>query len=832
MKFGNLFAGSALIKRTLALCIALVLLGSLFVSAYAAELTEEIQPPEEEPAAAVLTCVFLVNGAQYRCVTVGSGETLTRPDDPVLDGHSFAGWFTADGMEFTGFGTVAEVEASATVELYGRFAAAEVPAVSEEPPAPQSPVIGEDNEEEPEDKQPAEEPKPEDGGDEVGIENENEEEESAEAPQSLSAAAGQYGFTAQGALPERAAELSVIGLEDGQESLRAAVGSLLGEDIGESYTVYAFDITLIDEDGNSLQPTDGMVSISVSGLELGDIVRVVHVHGAAGAPMRLRAAAVSAAEELSAQADGGVLTFSTGSFSTFYVLSGKTELSPEDWYHTALVDMDQGTSGGKTIYAAPGTVIRFERNYNRSLRWNFSDTPGDGFSGYTVSGGEKHYFPQTTNGNRKHYAYVEISSDAQAGATAVVQCGSGNNSRAVTIIVKTQNDIIREAAEKGSDYPVYIAVIKDSRTLPGEPTVISGAYYFHNGRTWASGGTYSTNPKALINIEAFIAAATASINDTNTAGVADASGAQTKAVLIGIDYERLLARLVDKNYRDCYAADGTPIKSGFNAAGYEIIPYVVKLQTSSQDKGWHIDFYVKAKEQITLSYDANLPDGKKPENINVPNTVTGGKPLTATVGTAMVGTNGIAVGTTVNCTDGTVLRFTGWNTNADGTGTGYGPGDVITVNENTVLYGQWEESAATVRIEKLVAGALGDWDREFGFTYKIGDAATAEFTLKHNDEYTIENVPLGSTVTVTEEDCSQSGYTTSYQIDGADKQNGRTAEFTVSENGNAVVFTNFKDVNPDTGVALDSLPYVLILLAAAAGSAVFLIRRCRKNRED
>ena len=63
------------------------------------------------------------------------------------------------------------------------------------------------------------------------------------------------------------------------------MGSLLGEDIGESYTVYAFDITLIDEDGNSLQPTDGMVSISVSGLELGDIVRVVHVHGAAGAPM-------------------------------------------------------------------------------------------------------------------------------------------------------------------------------------------------------------------------------------------------------------------------------------------------------------------------------------------------------------------------------------------------------------------------------------------------------------------------------------------------------------------------------------------------------------------
>ena len=61
---------------------------------------------------------------------------------------------------------------------------------------------------------------------------------------------------------------------------------------------------------------------------------------------------------------------------------------------------------------------------------------------------------------------------------------------------------------------------------------------------------------SLIDIEAFIAAATASINDTNTAGVADVSGAQTKAVLIGIDYAALLRQLVNNNYSDCCAADG------------------------------------------------------------------------------------------------------------------------------------------------------------------------------------------------------------------------------------------------------------------------------------
>ena len=46
-----------------------------------------------------------------------------------------------------------------------------------------------------------------------------------------------------------------------------------------------------------------------------------------------------------------------------------------------------------------------------------------------------------------------------------------------------------------------------------------------------------------------------------------------------------------------------------------------------------------------------------------------------------------------------------------------------------------------------------------------------------------------------------------------------------------IVFTNTKNVVPDTGVILDSLPYVLILAVVALGAAGVVIRR-RRSRED
>jgi uncharacterized repeat protein (TIGR02543 family) len=53
---------------------------------------------------------------------VKEGDTLNRPETPEMAGKTFAGWFYPDGTtEFTAFGTVPAVSATATVNLYAKF---------------------------------------------------------------------------------------------------------------------------------------------------------------------------------------------------------------------------------------------------------------------------------------------------------------------------------------------------------------------------------------------------------------------------------------------------------------------------------------------------------------------------------------------------------------------------------------------------------------------------------------------------------------------------------------------------------------------------------------
>ena len=57
-----------------------------------------------------------------------------------------------------------------------------------------------------------------------------------------------------------------------------------------------------------------------------------------------------------------------------------------------------------------------------------------------------------------------------------------------------------------------------------------------------------------------------------------------------------------------------------------------------------------------------------------------------------------------------------------------------------------------------------------------------------------------------------------------------SVSFTMPANNVSIVIDNKKDVDIDTGVFLDTLPYILILGVAAAG-AVVLVKR-RKHSDD
>lgn len=207
-------------------------------------------------------------------------------------------------------------------------------------------------------------------------------------------------------------------------------------------------------------------------------------------------------------------------------------------------------------------------------------------------------------------------------------------------------------------------------------------------------------------------------------------------------------------------------------------------------------------------------------------------------------------------------EFLGWSENRKATETDklYKAGDQIIVDETdatakNILYAIWRQSVTSVKVAKQVTGNFGDKTREFKFEITFTDAngkalrlvqtdkaptysITSDTTvggekltvlMKDKGEITLTNVPIGGTLVVTEIEAS--GYQTSYKIGETESQEGNVARYIVPENGGTITFINHRNVSPDTGVLVDSLPYILIIACVAGVAALFLIRR-RKKRED
>ena len=203
-------------------------------------------------------------------------------------------------------------------------------------------------------------------------------------------------------------------------------------------------------------------------------------------------------------------------------------------------------------------------------------------------------------------------------------------------------------------------------------------------------------------------------------------------------------------------------------------------------------------------------------------------------------------------------EFLGWSEDPHATEATYKAGDQIVVDNTdaeNILYAIWKQSVTSVKVAKQVTGNFGDKTREFKFEITFTDAngkalrlvqtdkaptysITSDTTvggekltvlMKDKGEITLTNVPIGGTLVVTEIEAS--GYQTSYKIGETESQEGNVARYIVPENGGTITFINHRNVSPDTGVFVDSLPYILIIACVAGVAALFLIRR-RKKRED
>lgn len=239
--------------------------------------------------------------------------------------------------------------------------------------------------------------------------------------------------------------------------------------------------------------------------------------------------------------------------------------------------------------------------------------------------------------------------------------------------------------------------------------------------------------------------------------------------------------------------------------------------------------------------------------------------------------------------DGVQWEFDGWC--LEDVKTGNEPGEnakVITDDEwqhyivdETVLknhgndrvvnfYAHYRKATSDVTITKEVKGLLGDTTKDFDFRVSItpssvdcsGVTATRNneqsavndwrsFTLKHGEYVTLNNVPIGATITVTEvapgehytvsatgQNGTQNGggeVTFTYKVTAANTitpvdADGNPVAGTTVPNNNIIV-TNTCDLRPDNGVLLDTLPY-LVILAVAAGGGILLMLRKRRKEDD
>lgn len=209
-------------------------------------------------------------------------------------------------------------------------------------------------------------------------------------------------------------------------------------------------------------------------------------------------------------------------------------------------------------------------------------------------------------------------------------------------------------------------------------------------------------------------------------------------------------------------------------------------------------------------------------------------------------------------------------------------------NKSITFSNFYKKNTTDVTITKQVTGLLGDTNKEFAFSVSITQNGTActgvtakkgdqpvsdltNFTLKHNETVTLENVPIGATIKVTEVTPGEH-----YNVSAtghSDEQNGRdNVAFTyvaaantatagnadeaeadlmllsmdedtaVDADGdpvayaagtkvtnNAITVINRCDLMPDTGVLLDTLPYIVILAVVAGGVALLMLRKRRKE---
>lgn len=201
--------------------------------------------------------------------------------------------------------------------------------------------------------------------------------------------------------------------------------------------------------------------------------------------------------------------------------------------------------------------------------------------------------------------------------------------------------------------------------------------------------------------------------------------------------------------------------------------------------------------------------------------------------------------------DGTVYKFEGWYTDQNFTPASKFDFTEDTISADTTFYAKYVPASANLTVTKTVTGKLGDTNKAFTFqildasgnpvtlttgNYEfsntngalLNDGTNGKFTLKDGASITFKNLPSGE-YKIVEEDYTGEKYETSYVVDSGTSTDGQEATVTIGTDAKQINFTNHRTLEPDLGVLLDTLPYLVILAVVAGGVALLMLRKHRKE---
>lgn len=646
-------------------------------------------------------------------------------------------------------------------------------------------------------------------------------------------------------LPSAAHSLSVIHM--GDDDMQTFYESH-EDSFGEMMPILGLKISPKNAKGDTVQPANGQkATVTISGLDA-----LPEMEGATADKLKVLHETSDNVETLDVLTyTNGTLTFETSGFSPFVVVR-------TDGYDTELLD-EWAAENEVTIKVGETQPVQGYRLSSSNHRW------------WIESGSE----------------HVSIASDAQSSKVTLRGLSKGTakvvHSYTWNTNGKSYNQTFTITVE-----PVYAAIyfLSSPDGVPGSndvgqwsPTTDqSGLLAEINvaDATWVDGttvgGRYIENIKSnvgsYINLwpDGITSGGTWTLKRTDTQTVV---GGKTA-------FNYVLDSVWNKYEASVRNSVGVSNLAKTDISEIKLKAFKISRNNSDKANQWyHIDCTIDivSDKVFAARFSVKYPGDTDYTSVDAKNYLTGSKVSNTTV---VDDPNAkIKVPSTTTDKNGVIYQLKGWYPeNAVGgpyeesgkqnlTGDweeGYPPSTEELADGTVNFYAEYVPVSADLTISKTVTGMLGDTDKAFTFQILNGDnqpvtltndncqfddgsgtllesGTDGKFTLKHGGTVTIKNLPVG-TYTVTELETSigeLKNYKTTWLLDsGSDSDNKtenstRTATVEMKSEKRTLNFTNECTLQPDLGVLLDTLPYIVILAVVAGGGILLMLRKRRKE---